>query len=103
MPVSVDERALGVIQSLYDAAMDEALWPHALQRLTEYTGSQAATFWTLDSSDKPRLPILTTYNFDPGFMKEYLDGMVPHDPTVQYLVHHPAEGIVHDGLVIGER
>jgi DNA-binding CsgD family transcriptional regulator len=103
MPVSVDERAVGVIQSLYDAAMDEALWPHALQRLTEYTGSQAATFWTLDSSDKPRLPILTIYNFDPDFMREYLNGMVPYDPTVQYLVHHPGEGIVHDGLVISER
>jgi DNA-binding CsgD family transcriptional regulator len=103
MPASIDELTLGVIQSLYDAAMDEALWPHALQRLTDYTGSQAATFWTLDSSGEPRLPILTIYNFDPDFMREYLAGMVPHDPTVQYLVQHPAEGIVHDGLVISER
>src|SRR5581483_6801577 len=29
--------------------------------------------------------------------------MVPHDPTVQYLVHHPDEPIVHDAMVITER
>jgi DNA-binding CsgD family transcriptional regulator/PAS domain-containing protein len=28
---------------------------------------------------------------------------VPLDPTVQYLVHHPEEPIVHDGIVISER
>jgi DNA-binding CsgD family transcriptional regulator len=36
-------------------------------------------------------------------MDEYLDGMVPLDPTVRYLVDHPNRSIVHDGLVIGER
>jgi hypothetical protein len=103
MGMPVDDRMLEVIQALYDAALDETLWPAALQRLTEFTGSQAATFWTLDSSDQPRLPLLTVFNFDPDFMKEYLDGMVPQDPTVQYLVHHPNEAIVHDGMVISER
>jgi DNA-binding CsgD family transcriptional regulator/PAS domain-containing protein len=100
--VSVDERMLAVIQTLYDAAMDENLWPKALQALTEYTGSQAATFWTLDSSDQPRLPVLEVFNFDPAFMKEYIDGMVPCDPTVLYLVRNPGALIVHDGLVITE-
>ena len=94
--MSVDERMLAVIQILYDAAMDENLWPKALQALTEYTGSQAATFWTLDSSDQPRLPVLEVFNFDPAFMKEYIDGMVPCDPTVLYLVRNPAALIVHD-------
>lgn len=36
-------------------------------------------------------------------MREYLEGMVPEDPTVQYLVQHPNEPIVHDGLFITER
>lgn len=99
MPPQVDERMLAVIESLYDAALDETRWPATLANLTEYTGSQAATFWTLDGSEQPRLPILEIYNFDPAFMKEYLGGMVPHDPTVQ----HPDQGIVHDGLVITER
>ncbi len=103
MAVSIDERMLAVVQALYDAAMDDTLWPSVLRDLTGFTGSQSATFWTLDSSPPPRLPILTIFNFDPAFMKEYLDGMVPQDPTVQYLVQHPDEPIVHDGLVITEQ
>lgn len=101
--MSIDDRMLGVIQALYDAALDESLWPAALQQLTAFTGSQSATFWSLESSDEPRLPILTVFNFDLSFMKEYLDGMVPQDPTVQYLVHHPDQPVVHDGIVISER
>ena len=89
--MSLDQRVLAVIQALYDAAMDETLWPKALQEMTDLTGSQAATFWVLDSSAQPRLPTLITHNFDPSFMKAYLDGVVPHDPTVQYLVRNPEQ------------
>lgn len=99
----LDERLVAVIETLYDAALDETLWPRALEALTDYTGSQAATFWTLDGSPQPKLPSLITFNFDPAFMREYLDGMVPEDPTVQYLVSHPNQPIVHDGLFITER
>ncbi len=101
--MSVDERVLGAIQALYDAALDENLWPQALQKLVEITGSQGASFWTLDGAEQPRLPILTTFNFDDRFIRAYLANMVPLDPTVQYLVHHPDEPIVHDGMVISER
>lgn len=101
--MSVDERILAVIQVLYDAALDETLWPKALQELVDFTRSQGASFWTLESSEQPRLPIFTTFNFDDRFIRDYLESMVPLDPTVQYLVHHPDEPIVHDGLVITER
>jgi DNA-binding CsgD family transcriptional regulator len=101
--MSVDERVLVAIQALYDAALDESQWTQALDALTSATGSQAATFWVLDSSEQPRLPTLSCFNFDPAFIAEYQNGMVPLDPTVQYLVAHPHEPIVHDGLVITER
>jgi DNA-binding CsgD family transcriptional regulator len=101
--VSVDENVLAVVQVLYDAALDQTLWPKALQGLVDLTGSLGASFWTLESSEQPRLPIFTTFNFDARFIKNYLESMVPLDPTVQYLVHHPDESIVHDGLVITER
>jgi len=94
---------LSVIDAIYDAALDETRWTDALAALTAVTGSQAATFWVLDSSDQPRLPTLITFNFEPVFIAEYLNGMVPMDPTVQYLVAHPETPIVHDGLVITER
>jgi DNA-binding CsgD family transcriptional regulator/PAS domain-containing protein len=101
--MSVDQRLLAVIQVLYDAALDETLWPKALQELVGLTSSQGASFWTLDSSEQPRLPIFTTFNFDDRFIRAYLENMVPLDPTVQYLVRHPDTPIVHDGIVITER
>jgi DNA-binding CsgD family transcriptional regulator len=97
------EQVNHVIETLYDAALDEKLWPTALQGLADLTGSQAATLWLLDGSGQPHLPLLTLLNFDPAFMCSYLDGMVPLDPTVQYLVRHPHAPIVHDGMVITER
>ena len=100
----LDEPAIDdVIRSLYDAAMNESLWPAALKGLMEATGSQAATFWVLEASEHPRLPIFTSVNFDPEAIAEYLKDVAALDPTVQYLVRHPTERIVHDGLVITER
>jgi DNA-binding CsgD family transcriptional regulator len=57
----------------------------------------------LDTSAQPRLPTFTTINFDPTFIGDYLNTMVPFDPTVQYLVAHPDQPMVHDGCVISER
>lgn len=88
--MSVDERILGVVDALYVAAVDEVLWSDALKKLTDLTGSQAASFWVLDGSAQPRLPTFTYINLDPEFIQEYLDQMAPLDPTVQYLVDHPS-------------
>ncbi len=101
--MSDHERTLAVIGSFYDAALDETLWPVALKQLTELTRSQAASFWVLDGSESPRLPTFICINFDPAAIREYLDQTASIDPTVQYLVAHPHQSIVHDGLVISER
>lgn len=101
--MSFNERALAVIQALYDAALDEGRWPQALKHLSEITGSQAATFWVLDGSDEPRLPTFTYIHLDPAFIQDYLDRVAPLDPWNRYLVSHPEPAIVHDSLVISER
>src|SRR5690348_5383863 len=98
--MSVDGRVNTLIERLYAAAMDEARWPEVLGSFAELTHSQAATFWVLDGSDQPRLPTFTYINLDPAFIAEYLEEFAPVDPTVQYLVRHPEQPIVHDGLVI---
>lgn len=97
-----DDRILSLIDTIYGAAVDEGLWPKVLQELTAATGSQAASLCILDSNEQPRLPIFEYVNFDPGFVKEYLDGMVPYDPNIQYLVAHPGERIYHDASFITE-
>jgi DNA-binding CsgD family transcriptional regulator/PAS domain-containing protein len=101
--MSLHERTFDVIQSFYDAAMDESLWCGALEGLCGITASQAASFWVLDGSEEPRLPTFICINFDMSSIKEYLEHTAAIDPTVQYLVSHPREPIVHDGLVITER
>jgi DNA-binding CsgD family transcriptional regulator len=101
--VSFDKRVLDVIQTIYDAAVDDTRWPEALKQLCDFTDSQAATFWVLDGSEEPRLPTFTYVNLDPAFVQEYLDKITPMDPWNRYLVGHPNQPIVHDGLVITER
>ncbi|MCC5794491.1 MAG: hypothetical protein JJT85_07120 [Chromatiales bacterium] len=88
---------------MYEAALDESLWREALQKLADATNSQAATFWLLNGSASPRLPTFSFINLDPQLIRGYLDGMAEHDPTVQYLMTHPGQAIVHDGLFITER
>jgi DNA-binding CsgD family transcriptional regulator len=101
--MSLHERTLRVIQTFYDAAMDETLWPAALKNLSDLTRSQAASFWVLDGSEQPRLPTFICFNFDMEDIRYYLEHTAHMDPTVQYLVAHPLQPIVHDGLVISER
>jgi len=101
--MSLDERILGVIDAIYEAATEESRWHEALKQLSDFTGSQAATFWVLDGSERPRLPVFTFVNLDETAVNEYLEHTAAIDPTVRYLVRHPKEPIVHDGLVITER
>ena len=97
------DRTLAVIESFYDAAMDETLWPAALKDLTALTRSQAASFWVLDASGSPRLPTFICLNFHQKSIQDYLNGMAVLDPTTRYLVSHPEQAIVHDGLLGDQR
>lgn len=98
--VSPTDGSFAAVAALYDAALDERLWPDALRRLTEVTGSQASTFWILDRSSSSLLhPTFITINFDRKAVDEYLGGMAPLDPTVRYLLAHPQDRIVHDGML----
>lgn len=101
--MSSHEQTLAAIQALYSAALDEALWPSALNQLTGLMGSQAASLWVLDGSDRPHLPTFITVNFDQESINQYLNGMAGLDPTVHYLVEHPQQAIVHDGLLTDRR
>ena len=100
--MSLDESALSLIGTIYDAAIDERQWRTVMERLLALTDCQGATFCILDSSEQPRLPTFETINFDPVFIQDYLDHMVPHDPNIQYLVSHPDQRIYHDASFITE-
>jgi len=100
--MTVDEPVLSLIETIYDAAVDEKLWPRVLEGLLAVTGSQGASFWTMHSAEGLQLPLFEYVNFDPAFVGEYLEYMTPHDPTNQYLAAHPDLRIVHDASFISE-
>lgn len=101
--MSRDDATLRAIEGLYDAALDDTLWPVALKEIAALTRSQAASVWVLDSSGNSILPTFLSINFDPASVRDYLKGMASIDPTNRYLIQHPAEAIVHDGLLPDDR
>ena len=101
--MSTDGKILTVVEALYDAAADETLWPKAMGEIVEITDSHAATFCVIDGSERPRMPVFMTFNFEQRFIDEYLQGMVIHDPTVQFIIANPDRKIVHDSEFITER
>jgi DNA-binding CsgD family transcriptional regulator/PAS domain-containing protein len=101
--MAIDDDILALITSIYDAAIDETLWPETIQRLIAVVDCPAASFCIIDSSEQPRMPIFIPVNFRRDHIDEYLDYMVPHDPTVQHIVAHPEQKIHHDSTFIGER
>jgi DNA-binding CsgD family transcriptional regulator/PAS domain-containing protein len=96
---SRSDRTLTAIAALYDAALDERLWPDALAKLTQLSASQASSFWVLDNSQGSRLSTFLSINFDARAIADYLGGMATLDPTVRHLLAHPRDSIVHDGML----
>lgn len=93
------DQTLAAIGALYDAALDDSLWPEALDQLTRLTDSQASTFWLLDADSRSLHPTFVSINFDQRVVDDYLGGIASLDPTVRYLLAHPKTPIVHDGML----
>lgn len=93
------DQTIAAIAALYDAAIDDTLWPAALSQLTGLTDSQASTFWLLDAGSRSLHPTFVSINFDQRVVDDYLGGIASLDPTVRYLLDHPKATIVHDGML----
>jgi DNA-binding CsgD family transcriptional regulator len=101
--MSLDPSILETIEKLYASSTDESLWPEAMQSLLTITDSVGATFCVIERSDEPRIAAFSALNFEQSFVDDYLQNMIMHDPTVQYIVAHPDKHLVHDSEVITER
>jgi DNA-binding CsgD family transcriptional regulator len=51
----------------------------------------------------PKTSAFATVNFEQAFIDDYLQNMIMHDPTVQFIVAHPQKSLIHDSEVITER
>lgn len=94
---------MGVIDKLYAAAADESLWQDVMQDLLVLTDSVGATFCAIDACDQPKFSTFVTLNFEQKFTEEYIQGMMRHDPTTQYIIAHPEQRLIHDSQFMTER
>ena len=92
----------GLIGRIYDAAMDESLWPEVMEHLVRATHSQAAWFFVLRDPETPDFTTFSALNFDPEMMAEYVSGMARHDPILRGIAARPHQVLVHDADVITE-
>jgi len=102
-PLSLDPSIVETIEKLYAAATDESLWPEVMRHLLSVTDSVGATFCVIDRSSGPKMSAFAALNFEPPFIDDYLQNMIMHDPTVQFIVAHPQKKLIHDSEVITER
>ena len=70
---------LSIVQDVYDAAFDPALWNQTLTRILTFTGAHAAGFVSKDASDVVR--VQSSVGISPPFVQAYLEGYGQFDPT----------------------
>lgn len=93
---------LKLVDDIYEAALDESLWPKVMRGMMAVTNSQGATFCILDSSAEPHFDRMVTENFDPTMIREYVDGVALTDPTIQAIAANPDRKIFHDSAYVSE-
>lgn len=101
--MSIDSAVMAIIEKLYAAAADESLWQNVLQEFLILTDSVGATFCAIDARDEPKFSTFMTLNFEQKFTDEYIQGMMRHDPTTQYIIAHPGQRLIHDSQIITEQ
>jgi DNA-binding CsgD family transcriptional regulator len=71
-PMSHDETLTRLIASIYDAALDCALWPEVLSAIAEFVDGRVAGLLTRDST-KPQVSAHWHAGGDPHYMRMYAD------------------------------
>jgi DNA-binding CsgD family transcriptional regulator len=79
------ERLSALIGDIYDAALDRSLWPRVLEDTASFVGGTASALILRDSVHK-RQNNLSTWGYDPEFVRIYLDKYIRLDPftTMQF-------------------
>lgn len=89
------------LHSLYAAASDADLWPHALNEIEELTGSVGAVIGLVPKrADAPGLNLAGRFTDEQ--CAEYSRGYMSICPRTAYILAHPGEGIFYDSKIIDE-
>ena len=107
--MSIDQKVLDTLDTIYAAASDTGLWAQVIHQVMGVVESQAASFCVIDTSDPLSMPVFHYINAEKRlvdydrFMREYLvDGMATQDPTLCHIVAHPEHRLVRDSSLLSE-
>ncbi len=74
-----DSWLISIVEDIYDAAFDPALWNQTLTRIVEFTGAHAAGFVAKNASGEAH--VQHSVGISPQFVQSYLGGYGRFDPT----------------------
>jgi DNA-binding CsgD family transcriptional regulator len=83
-----------LIGLIYDAALNPALWPQALERACSFVGGSSSTLFWHDAATR-RSDVLHLFNEEPHFTKLYFEKFVTMNPAF------PAATFIEPGVVYG--
>jgi PAS domain-containing protein len=74
-----------LVGSIYDAALDPALWPSVLEQAAKFANSSAASLYTRDIAAKTA-NIAHQYGLDPRYVQLYKQTYVERVPALDYFI-----------------
>lgn len=70
-----------VIGCIYDAALDQTLWPEVLPYVTQFIGGPSAGLWSEDSSAAKHMAFYRSCGFEPDYVDAYVNRYGNFDPS----------------------
>jgi len=86
------------VEAIYDAAMDEVLWPFALRRVADLLGGNCAAV-ALDDGGR-RFPVHHSVGYSPELMEAYAGYYCRVDPMLDVASRAPPLGVLTDRMVM---
>lgn len=81
-----------VIGTIYDAALEPAHWPAALDRIIDITGSKSGNLISSDRNNR-RSDVAVFSGIDPDWIRRYNDHYYQFDPSMHVFARHGGRAI----------
>jgi DNA-binding CsgD family transcriptional regulator/PAS domain-containing protein len=100
-PMELNEKLLSLVADVYDAALDDSLWPATLGNVVALAGGQSGGLVRTGAAGEP--VISHAVGVDPAFIQSYIEAYEPFDPS-RGVLHAPVGQIqtIRDWIDVDE-
>lgn len=100
-PMELNEKLLSMVADVYDAALDDSLWPATLGNVVALAGGQSGGLVRTGAAGEP--VISHAVGVDPAFIQSYIETYEPFDPS-RGVLHAPVGQIqtIRDWIDVDE-